>query len=292
LDGCSIQGLGKMKTFETDAIVLSTRDHGESDRLVAFHSAGFGTLRGIAKGARRSRKRFANVFEPCSLVRLECRERNSYIWIEACALVEPYLPMRTNIEKWAYAALFSEIILEMVPAGEPHPGPFLLHKKTLDRLECDKDPQNVLLLALLRFQFLMGYMPAMDGCSVCQCKLKTSKQWFWQAAQGKLVCQDHFCSNTRYIVLDMGTLALIQYLRIIPIEKIWRLRMRQEMKAPLLRGLLDWFGYHTGKQIQSIKVLEQILPSCGFSGNWPINRINRHSKEFRKLITEPDAPGI
>ena len=145
-----------MKTFETDAIVLSTRDHGESDRLVAFHSAGFGTLRGIAKGARRSRKRFANVFEPCSLVRLECREKNSYIWIEACELVEPYLPMRTDIEKWAYAALFSEIILEMVPAGEPHPGPFLLHKKTLDRLECDKDPQNVLLLALLRF-------PVFDG---------------------------------------------------------------------------------------------------------------------------------
>ena len=50
--------------------------------------------------------------------------------------------------------------------------------------------------------------------------------------------------------------------------------MRQEMKAPLLRGLLDWFGYHTGKQIQSIKVLEQILPSYGFSGDWPVHGIN------------------
>ena len=281
-----------MKTFETDAIVLSARDHGESDRLVAFHSAGFGTLRGIAKGARRSRKRFANVFEACSLVRLECREKNSYIWIEACELVEPYLPMRTDNEKWAYAALFSEIILEMVPAGEPHPGPFLLHKETLDRLERDKDPQNVLLLALLRFQFLMGYMPAMDGCAVCRRRLETSKQWFWQAAEGKLVCGDHFLSNTRYIHLDLGTLALIQYLRRIPLDRIWRLRMRQEMKAPLLRDLLDWFAYHTGKQIQSIKVIEQILPSCGFSGNRPIDEKNRHGKNFPKPITEPYGPGI
>jgi len=46
--------------------------------------------------------------------------------------------------------------------------------------------------------------------------------------------------------------------------------MRREMKAPLLMGLLDWFCYHTRKEIQSIKVLEQILPSCGFS--WPLNR--------------------
>jgi len=259
-----------MKTFETDAIVLSTRDYGESDRLVTFHSAGFGRLRGIAKGARRSRKRFANVFEPCSLVRVECRERNSFIWIEACKLVEPYLPMRADIEKWAYAALFSEIILEMVPEGESHLDPFLLHKETLDRLERDKDPQNVLVLALLRFQFLMGYMPALDGCAICRRRLKTANKWFWQAADGKLVCEDHFCPNTSYVTLDTGTLALIHYLRKIPLERTWRLRMRREMKAPLLMGLLDWFCYHTRKEIQSIKVLEQILPPCGFS--WPINR--------------------
>lgn len=251
-----------MKKFETDAIVLSTCDHGESDRLVTFHSAQFGRLRGIAKGARRSKKRFANVFEPCSLVSLECRERNSFLWIEACKLVEPYLPMRADIEKWAYAALFSEIVLAMVPEGEPHPAPFLLHKETLDRLERDKDPQHVLLLALLRFQLLMGYMPALNECGICRRALNTAPQWFWQPAQGKLVCTDHFSPGRGYIALDTGTIALINYMRKIPLEKTWRLRMRRDMKAPLLRGLLDWFKYHTRKEIQSIKVLEQILPSC------------------------------
>jgi DNA repair protein RecO (recombination protein O) len=281
-----------MKIFETDAIVLSTRDHGESDRLVTFHSADFGRLRGIAKGARRSRKRFANVFEPCSLVRLECREKNPYIWIEGCKLLEPYLPMRTDIEKWSYAALFSEIVLEMVPEGEPHEEAFILHRETLGRLERDKDTQNVLLLALLRFQFLMGYMPALDGCAICRCTLKTAGRWFWQTDQGKLVCNRHGCPDTGHIVLDMGTLALIHYLRRIPIEKIWRLRLRREMKAPLLRGLLDWFGHHTGKQIQSIKVLEQILPSCGFSGNRPVDENNHRGQGVPRLIAEPGGPGI
>jgi DNA repair protein RecO (recombination protein O) len=261
-----------MKRFETDAIVLSTRDHGESDRLVTFHSADFGRLRGIAKGARRSRKRFANVFEPCSLVRVECKEKNSYIWIEACSLLEPYLPMRADIEKWAYAALFSEIVMEMVPEGEGHMAPFILHKETLDRLERDRDPQNVLLLALLLFQFQMGHMPALDGCSICNRTLKSARQWFWRTEEGKLLCDRHFYPNTGCIALDIGTLSLIHYLRRIPIEKIWRIRVRQEMKAPLLKGLLDWFGHHTGKQLQSIKVLNQILPSCGLSGNRPVNR--------------------
>ncbi len=279
-----------MKIFETDAIVLSTRDRGESDRLVTFHSATFGRLRAIAKGARRSRKRFANVFEPCTLVRLECRERNCCIWIEACKLVEPYLPMRTDIEKWSYAALFSEIILEMAPEGEPHPALFLLHKETLHRLERDKDPQNVLLLALLRFQFLMGYMPALDGCAICQRRIKAAKKWLWHPAHGKLVCEDHFCPSTAYVALDMGTLALIHYMRKIPLEKTWRLRMRQEMKAPLLMGLLDWFCYHTRKEIQSIKVLEQILPSRGFA--WSLNRKNREGKGIPRLTADPVEPRI
>lgn len=269
-----------MKTFETDAIVLTSRDHGESDRLVTFHSAIRGRVRGIAKGARKSRKRFANTFEACSLVRLECREKNSYIWIEACKLVEPYLPMRTDIEKWAFASLFSEIIMEMIPEGEPQPAPFLLHKETLDRLERDKDPHNVVLLALLRFQTLMGYMPALDCCTICRRALKTAKRWYWQVCKGRLVCPDHFSPDTRFIALDLGTLALINYLKGIPLERIWRLKVRQEMKMPLLKGLLDSFRYHTGKEINSMKVLEQILPGTGGLSNnsaQPGKRCNREA---------------
>ncbi|MHC1724580.1 MAG: DNA repair protein RecO [Syntrophobacteraceae bacterium] len=268
-----------MKTFETDAIVLTSRDLGESDRLVTFHSAIRGRVRGIAKGARKSRKRFANSFEACSLVRLECREKNSSIWIEACKLVEPYLPMRTDIEKWAFAALFSEIILEMVPEGEHQPAPFLLHKETLDRLERDKDPHNVVLLALLRFQILMGYMPALDNCMICQRSLKTAKHWFWQVCQGRLVCPDHFSAGNRFIALDLGTLTLINYLKEIPLERIWRLRVRQEIKMPLLKGLLDWFRYHTGKEIKSMKVLEQILPVTGGLSKTSADHAKRWNKE-------------
>ncbi|MCE5333616.1 MAG: DNA repair protein RecO [Desulfobacteraceae bacterium] len=250
-----------MKTFETDAIVLTTRDHGESDRLIAFHSASRGKLRGIAKGARKSKKRFVNAFEPCSLVELTCKERNSWVWIETCKLVEPYIPMRADIEKWACAALFSEIVLEMVPEGEPQPELFLLHKETLNSLERDKDPQNVILMALLRFQSLMGYMPALEGCAICRRKLGEARKWYWQAGQGRLVCPDHFSPNERYTTLDPGSLALIHYSRSIALEKIWRLRVNQAMKMPLLRGLVDWFRCQTGKEVKSMRVLEQILPS-------------------------------
>lgn len=276
-----------MKILAAEAIVLTTRDYGESDRLVSFHTDSCGKIKGIAKGARRSRKRFVNTFEPCSLVELEWRERNSLVWIETCKLVEPYIPMRADIQKWALAALLCEVILDMVPEGESQPDLFLLHKETLGRLEKDKDPWNVLILALLRFQALLGYMPALDCCSVCGRGLKTSLKWHWESCRGKLVCADHFPRARGYTALDLGTLALIDHSRKVPLDKIWRLRMRQEVKIPVFGSLLDWVRHHTGKEIHSLKVIEQIFPSmCSKGAINPDRGVGRPPADF-----EGPSPG-
>jgi DNA repair protein RecO (recombination protein O) len=50
-------------SHKTEAIVLRRFDYGESDWIVTFYTSDFGKIRGIAKGARRSQKRFANTLE-------------------------------------------------------------------------------------------------------------------------------------------------------------------------------------------------------------------------------------
>ena len=50
--------------YKTRAVVLNSFDYGESDRIVAFYTEDFGKIKGMAKGARRSRKRFG-VAEVC-----------------------------------------------------------------------------------------------------------------------------------------------------------------------------------------------------------------------------------
>ena len=55
--------MNKRTSHKTEAIVLRCLDYGESDRIVTFYTRDYGKLRGIAKGARRSRKRFANALE-------------------------------------------------------------------------------------------------------------------------------------------------------------------------------------------------------------------------------------
>lgn len=247
-----------MKTTRSEAVVLVVKDYGESDRLITFYTRAKGRLRGIAKGARRSRKRFAHVFEPCSLVELTYRERNSLLWIEGCKLLESYLPLRTEIERWGSGALVCEVMLEMVPEGEHQPELFLLLTETLYRLSEDRDSLNVVLLFLFRFLDMMGYLPALESCKICQRPLTQAIRWWWCMNEGVLLCPEHRTTSEDVIKLDLGTLILIQHSRRLPLERVWRLRFLQEKKSLLLHGLTGWIRAHIRKELKSLRMLEQV----------------------------------
>lgn len=247
-----------MRTFSTEAIILNTEDYGESDRLISFYAGTGGKLKGIAKGARKSRKRFVHAFEPCSLVEVTCREGKSLAWIDACKLLEPHLELRTDVVRWGFAALLTEIILEMVPEGETQPEVFSLLKGALEHLAEDRDPLNVVLLFVFRFLDLMGYLPALDGCSICRTPLTNSTTWFWRAGRGQLVCPAHRPAIEDYIKLDLGTLVLIHRARTFMLEKIWRLRFGREKKSALLDCLLNWIRGQIQKNLKSLRLIEQV----------------------------------
>ncbi len=60
-----------MTTHISHAIIMRTWEFGETDLLVSFFTSDKGRLKGVAKGARKSRKRFANCLDLLSLVKLE-----------------------------------------------------------------------------------------------------------------------------------------------------------------------------------------------------------------------------
>lgn len=59
-----------MPLYTADALVLRTYKLGEADRIVVFLTRDRGKKRGVAKGARRQRSRFAGALEPLTEVRV------------------------------------------------------------------------------------------------------------------------------------------------------------------------------------------------------------------------------
>src|SRR5512136_166407 len=66
-----------MPLYTTDAVVLRTYKLGESDRIVVFLTRDRGKKRGVARGARNSRRRFGGALEPLTRVRVAYFEKET-----------------------------------------------------------------------------------------------------------------------------------------------------------------------------------------------------------------------
>lgn len=247
-----------MNGQETDALILKTQDVGESDRLVIFYAQSGGKLRGLAKGARRSRRRFVHAFEPCSLVRLSYREKRSMVWIEGCKLIDPHLALREDVGRWCCCALICEIVLELAPEGETQEELFVLLKQAVWQVAEERFPLNSVLLFVLRFMDRMGYMPPISRCGMCGRPLEEDKRWGWDPARGVLACSRHLRGESDLLTVDLGTLRLVERVGGLPVEGIWRLHFAAARRMNLLRALLAWVSHHTGKGIAAMRVMEQV----------------------------------
>ena len=64
-----------MPVYTSEALILRTYKLGEADRIVVFLTRDRGKKRGVAKGARRAKSRFAGALEPMTRAGVAYYER-------------------------------------------------------------------------------------------------------------------------------------------------------------------------------------------------------------------------
>src|SRR6266850_351054 len=95
----------------TPAIVVRARAFGESDKIVTFLTRDLGKVTGIAKGAKRSKRRFVNVLEPFTHVNVRLRQRpaSDLAFISACELLDAPQNFTLDLRTFAYASYILEL---------------------------------------------------------------------------------------------------------------------------------------------------------------------------------------
>ena len=95
-----------------EAFLLATRDLGDADLIGIFLTRTHGRIAGVARSARRSRKRFGGVLEPMArvLLRWQEREGRDLQRIDGVDLERSYAPMQSAPEIQAACAVFAEIL--------------------------------------------------------------------------------------------------------------------------------------------------------------------------------------
>ncbi|MBM4255177.1 MAG: DNA repair protein RecO [Deltaproteobacteria bacterium] len=160
----------------TPAIVLRGRAHGESDKIVTFLTRDWGKVTGIAKGAKRSQRRFVNVLEPFTYVQLRFRpiRADELAFIFGCDLLRSFRAPSRDLQRYGFASYLTELIDVMVAGREAGPELFELLLQGLTVLEEAELPS----LFLSAFELLLlvhtGYAPNIEGCQRCGLPLTES----------------------------------------------------------------------------------------------------------------------
>ena len=174
----------------TPAIVMHARAFGESDKIVTFLTRDAGKLTGIAKGAKRSKRRFVNVLEPFTHVNVQLRQRASsdLAFIAACELLEAHHTFARDLLKFAHASYMLELTDRMIRGREAGRETYELVRDALGHLDRGRPESGLLRAFELHLLRLTGYEPALDRCRRCGAGLESVTSMYVDPARGGVLC--------------------------------------------------------------------------------------------------------
>jgi len=179
-----------MALVKDEAIILSTRLFGESDKIVRFFTLSSGKVSGIAKGAKKSQKRFMNTLEPFNQVLIEYFEKptSSLVRIENADLEESNSGLEVSLKRVCVASFFTEFVDKLTKEKQRNRHLFQTLKKILDSLKLVEFTVTDILYYELQMLRHLGYMLNLAACVHCGKALADVEKLYFSKERGGTLC--------------------------------------------------------------------------------------------------------
>ncbi len=241
-----------MERMALRAVVLSSVDYGEADRLVTLFTKDRGKLTAFAAGARKSKRRFAGAMDPGTLSRAQLVERRGTTWrLDALDVEDTFHALREDLGLISRALYCLELCRELLREGEPHPELFDALVDYLGGLSRKERGPTSLIAFELAALSQAGLQPRFDACAVCGGAL--GERALFDPSHGGAVCL--LCQGrTRGAVGLEGALA----------SALWGLQQGARTPMPAAqrqraRELLNLFIEHQlGRKLRSVAFMTQV----------------------------------
>jgi DNA repair protein RecO (recombination protein O) len=173
-----------------EAIVLRVWPFQEADLLVSLFTREQGRVKGVARHAMRSRRRFGGALEPMTHVRASYAERpkQELVRLDAFEILSSPLSQPVDYARTAALQFVAEVVEEALPEGAPEDAVFRLMLAVLKQMQVGKVWMPVTYFALWMNR-LMGWMPELGHCVVCGLDLRGGTVWYSGTSDG-VTCGD------------------------------------------------------------------------------------------------------
>ncbi len=156
-----------METCRCEAILLRVADYAEADSLVTLFTLEHGKLRGVAKGAKRSHKRFGGTLEPFARLSVHVAVKSGLSRIAGAEATTIFPRIREDLLKIGYAGYACEAVDLLMPDALPNPRLFRLLNSYLEHLDLSQPTPSDRRFFEMNLLNILGYRPPLDHCSSC-----------------------------------------------------------------------------------------------------------------------------
>jgi DNA repair protein RecO (recombination protein O) len=245
-----------MSVFSSEAVVLRTWPVHEADLIVSIFTRDYGRVRGVAKSALKSRKRFGGSLEPMTVARawFAERPRQELVRLDQLEILRSPLSSPIDPVRLAVLSFFAELLDEALPDHDPHETVFRLLLAVLD-LTTVEQPWMPLTYFQLWMTRLMGLLPDLVHCTACGEALQAGETSFNTLGDG-LFCPLHRNGSASELSADSWQLA--QRMLRAPASafaaEAWPRRRAQDLRRFTLQAL----ERHLERKLRSAEALARL----------------------------------
>jgi DNA repair protein RecO (recombination protein O) len=214
-----------------------------------------GKVRGVARSAKKSKRRFGGALEPLTYVRAfyDVRERQELARLDSCEVLES--PMASEVSYARAVALghIAELLDELLPDHEANDAIFRL---TLSVLHVLNGPEIWMPITYfdLWLTRLVGFLPELTECTVCGRSLNGSRAYYHALADG-LMCPDDKRLASSEISGDSRALAAQMFRA--PVDSFAAPPWPKTQGADLRKFLIQILQRHLEKKLVTAAMLEK-----------------------------------
>jgi len=255
-------------TLRTEALILRSVDFAESDRILHLLIPGSGRMTVIARGARRSVKRFSGTLDLFNHLRVQVERRRSSSMsrLDHAQLIRGFAPLRTDPTRFAMGCYLLELLDRLAPEGgspDDMRRLFGFAVSALETVAAHRLDAQLRTILELRALAALGLTPELRCCVRCGRALGADAEVDFHVAEGGPVCGGCGVRLTGLLRVHLGTLrALEQSLR-LDLGQLDRLVLPPRALDEARQLVSRFQRFHLGLELRSERFLEQMVAIPG-----------------------------
>ncbi len=235
--------------------MLRTYPLREADLLVTLFTRVEGKIHGVARSAKKSKRRFGGALEPMTYVRAfyDVREGQELSRLDACEVLESPLATEVTYARAAALAHVAELLDELLPDREANDAVFRLTLSVLHAL-AGSDVWMPVTYFELWLTRLVGFLPELTECIVCGRALNGSRAYFHALADGLMCAGDKRLASSE---ISSESRCLVAQMFCAPVDSFAAKPWPKSHAADLRKFLIQILQRHIEKKLVTAGMLEK-----------------------------------